>query len=66
MCETCLVFSPYPLVPRGLFGAAYFPIFLGAVEQMQSGNGDRETIVVGAGLCNDEGISVFRSYCFRS
>ena len=38
-------------------GAAYIPILLSEVEQEQrlSGNGDREAIVVGAGLCNGEG-----------
>ena len=44
--------SPFPLVPRGPFGAAYIPILLSEVEQEQrpSGNGDREAIVVGAGF----------------
>ena len=43
-------------VPRPL-GAAYVPILLSEVEQEQtpSGNGDREVIVVGAGLCDDDG-----------
>ena len=38
-------------------GAAYIPILLSEVEQEQipSGNGDREAIVVGAGLCDGEG-----------
>ena len=38
-------------------GAAYFPILLSEVEQEQrpSRNGDREAIVVGAGLCDGEG-----------
>ena len=38
-------------------GAAYIPILLSEVEQDQrpSGNGDRKTIVVGAGLCDGEG-----------
>ena len=49
--------SPFPLVPRGPLGAAHFPILLSKVEQEQrtSGNGDREAIVVGAGLCDGEG-----------
>ena len=36
---------------------AYIPILLNEVEQEQrpSGNGDREAIVVGAGLCDGEG-----------
>ena len=38
-------------------GAAYLPILLSEVEQEQrpSGNGDREAIVVGAGLCDGKG-----------
>ena len=38
-------------------GAAYIPILLSEVKQEQrpSGNGDREAIVVGAGLCDGEG-----------
>ena len=38
-------------------GVAYIPILLNKVEQEQrpSGNGDREAIVVGAGLCDGEG-----------
>ena len=41
--------------PRPL-GAAYVPILLSEVEQEQrpSENGDREAIVVGAGLCEGE------------
>ena len=41
--------------PRPL-GAAYVPILLNEDEQEQrpSGNGDREAIVVGAGLCDGE------------
>ena len=39
-------------------GAAYIPILLSEVEQLQrpSGNEDREAIVVGAGLCYGEGV----------
>ena len=42
--------------PRPL-GAAFLPILLSEVEQEQrpSGNGGREAIVVGAGLCDGEG-----------
>ena len=38
-------------------GAAYIPNLLSEIEQEQrpSGNGDREAIVVGAGLCDGEG-----------
>ena len=49
--------SPFPLVPRGPVGPLNFPILLSEVEQEQRprGNGDREAIVVGAGLCDGEG-----------
>ena len=48
---------PFPLVPRG-------PILLSEVEQEQrpSGNGDREAIVVGAGLCDGEGKRAYTVY----
>ena len=38
-------------------GAAYVQILLSEVEQKQrsSGNGDREAVPVGAGLCDGEG-----------
>ena len=53
--------SPFPLVPRG---PAHNPILLSEVEQEQrpSGNGDREAIVVGAGLCDGEGERAFIAY----
>ena len=53
--------SPIPLVP---LGAAYVPILLREVEQEQrpSGNGDREAIVVGAGLCDGEGQRAYSGY----
>ena len=68
--------SPFPLMPRAL-RAVYVPILLSEVEQEQrpSGNGDREAIVVGAGLCDGEGEractgyaphSVFKSCSLRS
>ena len=40
-----------------MLGAAYVTILLSEVEQEQrpSGNGDREAIVVVAGLCEGEG-----------
>ena len=49
--------SPFPLVP-------YVPILLSEVEQEQrpSGNGDREAIVVGAGLCDGEGERAYIGY----
>ena len=45
-------------------GAAYIPILLSEVEQKQrpSGNGDREAIVVGAGLCDGEGERAYIAY----
>ena len=52
--------------------AAYILILLSEVEQEQrhSGNGDRDTIVVGAGLCDGEGerayIAYARHYIFAS
>ena len=49
--------------PRPL-RAAYVPILLSEVEQEQrpSGNGDREAIVVGAGLCDGEGERAYTVY----
>ena len=49
--------------PRPL-GCVYSPILLSEVEQKQrpSGNGDREAIVVGAGLCNSEGERAYIAY----
>ena len=45
-------------------GAAYIPILLSEVEQEQrpSGNGDREAIVVEAGLCDNEGERAYTGY----
>ena len=55
---------PIPSSAPRLFGAAYFPILLSEVEQEQrpSGNGDREAIVVGAGLCDGEGERAYTEY----
>ena len=49
---------------RFFLGAAYIPILLSEVEQEQrpSGNGDREAIVVGAGLCDGEGERAYTGY----
>ena len=49
--------------PRPL-GAAYSPILLSEVEQEQrpSGNGYREALVKGAGLCNSEGERAYTVY----
>ena len=60
----CLGYVPIPSsAPRPL-GAAYVPILLSEVEQEQrpSGNGDREAIVVGAGLCYGEGERAYTAY----
>ena len=45
-------------------GAAYVPILLSEVEQDQrpSGNGDREPIVVGSGLCDCQGERAYTVY----
>ena len=50
--------EPQPL------GAAYVPILLSEVEQEQrpSRNGDREAIVVGAGLCDGKGERAYTGY----
>ena len=44
--------------------AAYIPILLSEVEQVQraSGNEDREAIVVVAGLCDGEGEPAYTAY----
>ena len=60
----CLGYVPISSsAPRPL-GAAYIPILLSEVEQEQrpSGNGDREAIVVGAGLCDGEGERAYTGY----
>ena len=62
--KTCLGYVPISSsAPRPL-GAAYVPILLSEVEQEQrpSGNGDREAIVVGAGLCDGEGERAYTEY----
>ena len=45
-------------------GSAYVSVLLSEVEQEQrpSGNGDREAIVVGAGLCDGEGERAYTVY----
>ena len=48
--------SSFPLVPRGPLGPEV------AQEQRPSGNGDREAIVVGAGLCDREGERAYTAY----
>ena len=62
--QTFLGYVPiYSSAPPPL-GPAYVPIFLSEVEQEQrpSGNGDREAIVVGAGLCDGEGERAYAAY----
>ena len=58
-----LIFPISSSAPRPL-GAAYVLILLSEVEQEQrpSGNGDREAIVVGAGLCDGEGERAYTEY----
>ena len=55
--KTCLGFVPISSSSPRPLGAAYIPILLSEVEQVErpSGNGDREAIVVGAGRCDGEG-----------
>ena len=62
--KPCLWYFPISSsAPRPL-GAAYVPILLSEVEQEQrpSGNGDREAIVEGAGLCDGEGERAYTGY----
>ena len=62
--STCL--QPPP--PPQHLGAAYVPILLSEVEQEErpSGNGDREAIVMGAGLCDGEGERAYTGYVIFS
>ena len=66
--KTCLGYDRHFLLISSSalrpLGAAYFPILLSEVEQEQrlSGNEDRETIVVGAGLCDGEGERGYTTY----
>ena len=59
-----LGYVPIPASALRPLGAAYIPILLSEVEQEQrpSGNGDREAIVVGAGLCDGEGQRAYTAY----
>ena len=54
--------SPFLLVPRGPLGPLIFPSCEVEQEQRPSGNGDREAIVVGAGLCDGEGERAYTAY----
>ena len=60
MPQICPHFLWCPAAPW----AAFVPILLSEVEQEQrpSGNGDREAIVVGAGLCDREGERAYTVY----
>ena len=55
--KTCLGYVPISSSAPRPVGAAYVPIVLSKIEQEKrsSGNGNREAIVVGAGLCDGEG-----------
>ena len=55
--------SPFPLVPRGPLGclSSHLPK-RNEQEQRPSGIGDREAIVVGAGLCDGEGERAYTVY----
>ena len=62
--KTCLGYAPIaPSALRPLW-AAYVVIWLSDVEQEQwpSVKGDREAIVVGAGLCDSEGDRAYTGY----
>ena len=64
MYKTCLGYvSISSSTPRPLW-AAYVPILLSEVEQVQrpSGNGDRKAIVVEAIVCDDEGERAYTVY----
>ena len=62
--KTCLSYVPISFSAPRLLGAAYLPILLSEVEQEErpSGNGDRDAIVVGAGLCDSEGERAYTGY----
>ena len=62
--NTCLGYVPFSYSGPRPLGAAYVPILLSEIEQEQrpSGNGDREAIVVGAGLCDGEGERAYIAY----
>ena len=58
--------SPFPLVPAAPWGRLCSHLAklgrTGAQEQRPSGNGDREAIVVGAGLCDGEGERAYTEF----
>ena len=55
--KTCLGYFSISSNAERPLGVGYVPILLSEVEQGQrpNGNGDREALVVGAGLCDGEG-----------
>ena len=59
-----MALSQVTIYPQRPVGRAFVPILLSEVEQEQgpSGNGDREAIVVGAGLCDGEGERAYTGY----
>ena len=61
--KTCLGYVPFLYCPAAPWGRLC-SILLSEVEQEQrpSGNGDREAIVVGAGLCDGEGECAYTAY----
>ena len=62
--QVSLRYTPISSSALRPLGAAYIPILLSEVEQEQrpSGNGDREAIVVGAGLCDGESERAYTVY----
>ena len=66
MYKTCLGYVPISSSAPRLLGAAYVPMvmLLSEIEEQQipSGNGDREEIVVGAGLWDGEGERAYIAY----
>ena len=56
----------FPISSRALrpLGATFIPILPSEVEQEERpiGNGDREAIVVGAGLCDSDGERAYTVY----
>ena len=59
-----VVYAPLSSSALRPLGAACFPILLSEVEQEQrpSGNGDREAMGEGAGLCDGEGERAYTVY----
>ena len=64
MIQTCLGYVPSSSFDPRPLGAAFVSILLSELEQEQrpNGNGNREAIVVGAGLCDGEGERAYTGY----